>query len=168
MPMASAPEIPAALRGRVRILRDPLMQQKLCLWLAVAVLFGALLAGNPFLVERVALRARPVVPARDVPADVMRRTPGTELRGDARGSGGNGFEATPALAVALSAPAPADASVAPLCPDLALRPLVVDVVRDANGEPVWVLRDGSRRMRNPKRGAGQPLLVAVEASAAPK
>ncbi len=173
------------------------MQQKLCLWLAVAVLFGALVAGNPFLAGssvRLERRDAPLAPGQPVRAPLI----GEPLIGkpvgqpavgdpaigdpaigevtpvaDPGAAGSLRFEATPALAVALNAPssgklasgklAPAEASADPLCPDRALRPLVVGVERNERGEPVWVLRDGSRCMRNPKRGAEQPLLIPFTA-----
>ena len=134
------------------------MQQKLCLWLVAAVLIAALLGGNPFLADRSAAR-------RVVGSDAPAATPAVSPAFALRTSGAAWRDLTPALAVSRVAAIAADASTDIVCPDAAVRPDVAAVERDANGEPVWVLRDGSRWVRNPNQGAGEPLLLRIAASA---
>ncbi len=155
----------------MRILLDPPMQQKLFLMLALVVLLGALVEGNPFLPN-----GRDRAPAGLVPLHALAPTVPERL-----GAGSpDRLEARPlptaALAVDLqhagrdaqpvsasSRRARAAAAVATECPDPMLRPLVVAVESNAAGAPIWVLTDGRRLRRNPLVGAGQPVLVPVGA-----
>lgn len=166
----------------VRILLDPSMQQKLCLWLCPLVLLGALCVGNPFLPSKDAPvgASSPGPQSSAAPAGVGSKADkvppgGRDLALQVQGREGAGTVnalrqpvAAPAfLPVALHAGAvdasnPSRAVPNPaevVCPDALLRPLVVAVERGAAGETVWVLGDGRRFVRNPRRGAGQPLLV---------
>jgi hypothetical protein len=152
------------------------MQQKLCLWLCVAVLLGALCAGNPFLGGRDGATPLVTAPARaparaplPAAATPVRDALRSSLDGGARKALGTHASAAPrggeraqpvnaVVPVALAASVPADAAAR--CPDAALAPLVQSVELDARGEPaVWVLRDGRRLVRNPRNGDGEPLLV---------
>jgi hypothetical protein len=144
------------------------MQQKLCLWTCVVVLVGALCAGNPFLCGRdtamAPLSAEPPTPAAPA-VDAARTRPdaGSALRtgteGTARKALGQARPLDAFVPVSLAANVPADPSA---CPDPALAPLVESTERAALGETVWVLRDGRRLVRNPQRGAGHPLLIALQ------
>lgn len=147
------------------------MQQTLCLWLCLLVLFGALCAGNPFLDAKDAA-ARPALPggSGDEGLVVGLAPPGGRVHALQAGAPAEGRGAVRALADAAAAPAvlpvalhasgPVDAS-SQSCPDAALRPLVVATERGPRGETVWVLGDGRRYVRNHRAGAGQPLLLLV-------
>lgn len=151
------------------------MQQNLCLWLCVVVLFGALCTGNPFLPSSDA-QVGPTLPAGDgaagdggsgAPAVVPPGGRAYALEvGSSRAAGGAvkalaGASAVPAaMPVALRTSGPAEAS-SHLCPDHELRPLVVATERGTRGETVWVLGDGRRFVRNPRPAAGQPVLVPL-------
>lgn len=159
------------------------MQQKLCLWMAMVVLFGALCVGNPFLACRdgtspvepttaaapstdridpaVATRAAPQPSERD--GAVSARAPKATLASDrvtlandlARMQRG---PAEAAIELASLTPRQREASAESECPDADLRPLVARTERH-DGVLVWVLHDGRRFRRNPKPAAGEPLLV---------
>lgn len=78
-------------------------------------------------------------------------------RGDLRSElAGKRSKRQPAAAVEPKEPAVAEA-----CPDASLQPLVVRVRKGADGQPIWVLRDGRQVRRNPKTGPGEPLVVPV-------
>lgn len=158
------------------------MQQTLCLWLALLVLFGALCLGNPFLSP--GDKAAPSA----LPAHAGSATPGggSPLLGSALGGAagptafalearprntGNQTDAIHALDHSLAGKGIVPASLSappsePLCPDAALRPLVKSVEWGPHGEPIWVLIDGRRFVRNPR--AAEPLLVPAGDSAPPK
>lgn len=150
------------------------MQQKLCLWLCVAVLVGALSTGNPFLPATPAattgVAAPAVALAVDPPAAIeVAPAPGPVVlalnarpAGEPRSARKGLLQGTAAPAVvpaALRAPVATDAS-GTLCPDVSLRELVTATDRTADGSTIWVLRDGRRLVRNPDP-AGRPLLVPV-------
>lgn len=141
------------------------MQQKLCLWLVVAVLFGALAAGNPWLADGVAdaeqRRGAPapragggrISPALDAgPLDAA----GTAAWRRAEPAFQPGPPAVQPVALRASAP---DA-LAPF-PDASRRPMVRALEFDADGGPVWVLHDGRRYMPNPRVGDGEPAVVEL-------
>lgn len=155
------------------------MQQTLCLWLVLLVLSGALCLGNPFLspADQVAPSALPAhsgsaAPGHGLP--VAEPALGgaavpTAFALEARPrSTGNHGGAINALDLNLSAKGIVPASLPalpsePLCPDVALRALVKTVEWCPRGQPIWVLSDGRRFVRNP-RGA-EPLLVPAGNSA---
>ncbi len=152
------------------------MQQKLCLWLAVAVLLAALAVGNPFRGTwkdgaAAAPRQGAAPPASEAPPATGRLAGGVAPAAD----GGDlaARAGLPAVAVrsthrqpeavnavALRAIAPA-ANGSLECPDPELRAHVRDV-EWVGSEPVWVLHDGRRVKKNRKVGPGEPLVVEWE------
>jgi len=184
-PAGAAQKTMAAFVGEVRRLLAPStlrMQHKLCLWLAVLLLLGALGVGNPFLsgpacagpadaasssaplvepsapprVQPVALSSRSASAARDA---AMQEPVGRSPRFDPlveQGRAGRPF-ATPAVSLAIDASAKRPA---PACPDPELQDLVIRVDYRF-GKPIWVLRDGRQLWRNENVRAGEPLLVPV-------
>lgn len=167
------------------------MQQKLCLWLVVAVLFGALAAGNPWLVERASgadgdeeRRGAPAPRAdavRDSDRDADRDSDRVSALADAAVTGGPATEARPAAGAAdrrraepAFQPGPRAApAVQPVAlragapdallpfPDASRRPLVRALEFDADGGPVWVMHDGRRYVPNPRAGGGEPAVVEL-------
>jgi hypothetical protein len=97
------------------------MPAKTCIVLALTVLFGALAIGNPFLSKRAGAAA----PRADVHLVSLR-------------AGAADCTEVPAGAGYVLA----GERVLPPCPDAALQPLVSDVQFDADGRPLWILRDG--------------------------
>ncbi len=139
------------------------MQPKLCLWLCLLVLVGALCAGNPFLAVRergaapLATDATAAPRARSVPAS-RRVLDGAARKALRTSSPGRALPIDAVVPAALAATLPA---VIRPCPEPTLAPLVERVELDERGTPVvWVLRDGRRFVRNPRAGAGQPVLVS--------
>ena len=140
------------------------MRHSACLWLALTVLFAALAVGNPFLPCGGDAVGKPVDAApRGKPAvlDNGREAAFAMERGPQHDAG---FVLTSGRAVD-AAIVPASlrtngngngVAKAPVCPDAALAPLVVEV-EEVAGETVWVLRDGRRMRRG--REVGEPLLV---------
>ncbi len=149
------------------------MQQKLCLWLCLAVLLGALCLGNPFLRDASAPAPKdasslsPVATPVAAPAGanaVPHASPagGMMVALDGRARADNGARrglATPAMAVQ---PGSAVDAVSTTCPDAALAELVVATSRTRRGEIVWHLQDGRRVKRNARSAPGQPLVVALD------
>ena len=167
------------------------MQQKLCLWLVLVVLFGALCLGNPFLpcgaaapagspgaspaavpaaspTEPSTMQAQTAPPAATPAIDVQLAAAGGAASAGARGRelaaesmAAKALAVVPASArrspsVALRAE-PSAEPLLPACPDADLADQVI-AVEQVGDEPVWVLRDGRRLVRNPIVG-GRPLLV---------
>jgi hypothetical protein len=171
--MASSTEKPSGRRRWLRSLLDLRMQQKLCLWLAVAVLLAALVVGNPFHDPlRHGADAAPR-PGAAPPASEARGATGRLVGGMAPDGDDPEFAARPELLVraGLSAHRQPEAvnavalrTVAPPttgsleCPDPELRARVRDV-EFVGSETVWVLDDGRRVVKNRKVGPGEPLVV---------
>lgn len=141
------------------------MQSKLCLVLALVVLVGALAFGNPFLSP-----GSPVVADGTLPPspDVEG---GTTLVPDGPDAGAATTAAavgkTPAVGQLVSLQTEVPTSNEPLageCPEESLRGLVVRLHHDHAGEPIWELRDGRFVRANPRHGAGEPLVLTVDAS----
>ncbi|MCC7066166.1 MAG: hypothetical protein IT456_25450 [Planctomycetes bacterium] len=135
------------------------MQSKLCLVLALVVLVGALAFGNPFLPHGSPVVADgSLLPSPDVEDGTMLVPGGPDP----------GAASTPAAVgqlVSLQTEVPT--SNEPLvgeCPDDSLRGLVVRLRHDHAGEPIWELRDGRFVRANPRHGAGEPLVLTVDAS----
>lgn len=144
------------------------MQSKLCLALALIVLIGALVGGNPFLTGGAGVPLR-TASSTAVPTDasVSRdsapivlggETPRAALVSLRAGSAPLAAKDTRPLDRERGESAGVDGE---LCPDVLLRPLVVRVRHAVDGTPIWVLRDGREVRRNPRRGPGQPLVVPV-------
>jgi hypothetical protein len=108
------------------------MRAKLCFGLVAALLFGALCIGNPCLPEAHAGTVGAPPPA--VPVIAVDAVAGRS-------------------AVLVGDPEPW-----PPCPDAQLAAFV-RAVEFAGDEPVWVLHDGRRVVRNPRPGPGEPLVV---------
>lgn len=168
------------------------MQQKLCLWMAMVVLFGALCVGNPFLACRegqtVASPTEAVpsavnhgkanhgkaMPAEREPLAIAVAPPRVSLASDqpriARATDA-GVELaslsvrSPGALLRSSGPSAVGSPLDLECPDEALRPLVVRTELH-DGVAVWVLVDGRRLRRHPKPAAGEPLLVPFVPTAA--
>lgn len=118
------------------------MNAKVCLLLALGLLFGALATGNPFL--RVPMRASAAPPPS---APTSQPVLDLDLMAAPRG------RAVPA----------AFQSEGFACPDPALEGLVLRVTRLADGSPCWVLRDGRQFRQDP---ASPARLIAVAAEVA--
>lgn len=114
------------------MLRPP-MQSKLCLLLALLVLIGVLVGGNPFLPSRSAAASSEPGPQPTSPTYALSAPAPNAPAPDAQlvGLPASGSSGRPAVAL------PAEE-----CPNVALRAEVVKVLHDAGGQPIWVLRDG--------------------------
>lgn len=125
------------------------MSSRLCIVLALAVLFGALAGGNPFL----AGGPTPAAPS------------GSTGEGVALPAAAQSPRAQPvaAPAVAPGADGTALPATLPACPEPALQPLVERVEFGGDGEAVWVLRDGRRVRRDPLPWDHEPAVVLVGA-----
>jgi hypothetical protein len=119
------------------------MSAKICIALALVVLFLALAVGNPFLpVAAAATDAPPPAAIAPLPGATL---PGAALPGAPRSS-------APVSWAALRTTAPQ--AELPVCPDPALQPLVVAVRYDAAGALTWILRDGRELQFDAGDGGG--------------
>lgn len=134
------------------------MSSRLCIVLALAVLFGALAGGNPFLAGGPTPAAPSGSTGEGVALPAAAQSPRAQpVAAPAVAPGADGT-ALPATLLPATLPA-----TLPACPEPALQPLVERVEFGGDGEAVWVLRDGRRVRRDPLPWDHEPAVVLVGA-----